>query len=55
MRSKDLKVGVFVGVESGDDGEFGLEVVNEVGSRDSNSDSKYVKGGVNVRIDGSVV
>ena len=37
--------------ESGGDGEFGLEVISEVGSRDVISVGKDVKGGVILRLD----
>ena len=36
--------------ESGDDGEVGLYVGVKVGSRDFRNFSKYIKGGINVRI-----
>ena len=40
--------------ESGDDGEVGLEVVSEVIYRDGIIIGKYIKVGVNMKIDNSV-
>ena len=63
-RSVDRSVGIFIGirlvigvvvaVESGEDGEVGLEVGGWVGSRYERIVGKIVKGGVNVITDDSV-